>query len=408
MIVRFRRAVGQSIAKWAQLYSVAPVRPIVVIESDDWGRVGLPSLQSLERLQAIGVPIGLSPWDFYGLESEDDVIRLGDKLSEFRDGDGRPACVTANFVMANADLERMRQENFQAFRWISLDVGFPKPWRDTLLPAYCRNIDRGLFYPGLHGFTHFNVSAMMKLLTEISSRGDRMRQLACYGVPYLASLTPECNFALVERQSGVERFLTEADQENWIEAGVSTFTRAFGRRPMTTSAPGYRTNGRTLQIWHRYGFEAAQFVGQSGISALGSMVILERNVAFEPALSDAPDVEKAIEAASRAVECGFPIIVCSHSINYISRFLGYAEEGRCYLGELLERLLKAFPNLRFASDDDIVSAWAANDPDWFRAPTLREIGARSDSLIRQGFVTARRRAKRIFRRLGRQPLANRR
>src|SRR6516225_6734870 len=90
MNARFWRAAGQSIATWGRIHAIAPVRPIVVIESDDWGRVGLPSLQSMERLQAAGVAIGASPWDFYGLESEDDVIRLGDLLSEFRDSDGRP------------------------------------------------------------------------------------------------------------------------------------------------------------------------------------------------------------------------------------------------------------------------------------------------------------------------------
>src|SRR5262249_24256153 len=86
--------------------------------------------------------------------------------------------------------------------------------------------------------------------------------------------------------------------------------------------------------------------------------------------------EKAIGAARRAVECGFPIIVCSHSINYVSRFLGYAEEGRRQLGELVRRLLEAFPNLRFAADADIVSAWRTSDPHWFRLPTTREIAAR--------------------------------
>ncbi len=359
-----------------RLYAIAPVRPIVVIQSDDWGRVGLPSLASMERLQAAGVPIGASPWDFYGLESEDDVIRLGDMLSEFCDGDGKPACFTANFVMANADLEWMRRENFQAFRWKSIDLGFPSPWSETLLPAYRRNIDRGLFYAGLHGFTHFNVSAMIKLLTETSARGDRMRQLACHGVPYLASLTPECNFALVERQGKDERFLPESDQESWIESGVSLFTRAFGQQPITTCAPGYRANEATFRIWQRYGLEAAQMIGQRGISASRALVILERNVAFEPALTRAAAVEKAIGAACRAVECGFPIIVCSHSINYISRFLGYAEEGRRHLGVLLRRLLEVFPNLRFAADCDIVLAWRTNDPGWFRPPTTREIAVR--------------------------------
>ena len=203
-----------------------------------------------------------------------------------------------------------------------------------------------------------------------------MRRLACHGVPYLASLTPQCNFALVERQDGDERFLPESDQESWIESGVSLFTRAFGRPPVTTCAPGYRANDATFRIWRRRGIEAAQTTGRRGISGSHAMVMLERNVALEPALAVAAAVEKAIGAACRAVECGFPIVVCSHSINYISRFLGYAEDGRRQLAELLRRLLAAFPNLRFAADADIVSAWKTSDLGWFRPPTRREMAAR--------------------------------
>ena len=75
MMGRLLRAARQPLAAWKLLHAVAPTRPIVVIQSDDWGRAGLPSLASLEQLKATGVPIGASPWDFYGLESEDDVIR---------------------------------------------------------------------------------------------------------------------------------------------------------------------------------------------------------------------------------------------------------------------------------------------------------------------------------------------
>jgi O-antigen/teichoic acid export membrane protein len=376
MMARFWRAAKRPVAAWDRLHAPAPVRPIVVIESDDWGRAGLPSLRSMEQLKAAGVPIGESPWDFYGLESEDDVVRLGDMLADIRDGDGKPTCITANFIMANADLERMQRENFQEFRWIAIDRGFPEPGNESVFPAYRRNIDRNLFYPGLHGFTHFNAATMLKLLAETSSRGDRMRQLARHGVPYLASLTPECNFALVERRGAAERFLPDADQESWIEAGIGLFDRAFGRTPVTTCAPGYRANDTTIRLWRRHGIEAVQTNGRRGVLASAGMIVLERNVAVEPSLAPGFSVENAIGVARRAVERGRPIIICSHSINYISRFLGGAEEGRRQLGELLRGLLQAFPDLRFASDADIVAAWKANDPGWVRPPTAREIAAR--------------------------------
>jgi peptidoglycan/xylan/chitin deacetylase (PgdA/CDA1 family) len=373
---RLLRARSQPLATLESLHAVAPTRPIVVIESDDWGRTGLPSLAAMELLKAAGSPIGESPWDFYGLESEDDVIRLGDMLSEICDSDGNPACITANFIMANADLARMRDENFETFHALPITSGFPPPGDSTLLPAYRRNVAARVFHPGLHGFTHFNVSALMKLLKEESIRGDQMRQLAYYGVPYLASLTPECNFALVERRNGDELFLSEPEQASWIEAGVKLFEEAFGRRPTTVCAPGYRANEATFRVWRRHGFESAQFNGKRGVALLDGMTLLERNVSLEPALHKTQGAAAAIAAAGRAVRCGFPIVICSHSINYMSHFFGYASEGRRELGELLHGLLKTFPNLRFASDADIVSAWKTNDPGWFRRPTMREVAAR--------------------------------
>ena len=280
-------------------------------------------------------------------------------------------------MVANADLERMRRENFKTFHAVPISTGFPPPGDATLLPAYRRNVSVGVFYPGLHGFTHFNVSALMKSLKEESVRGDRMRQLVCHGVPYLASLTPECNFALAERRDGDELFLPESEQAAWIEAGVRFFAEAFGRRPTTVCAPGYRSNEATFRVWRRCGLESAQFNGKRGIAISNGMIFLERNVSLEPALDKTTGAEAAIDAARHAVQRGLPIIICSHSINYISRFLGYAAEGRRELGELLHGLLKAFPNLRFANNANIVSAWKTKDPDWFRAPTSREIAARS-------------------------------
>src|SRR5215469_3615169 len=49
--------------------SLAPRRPIVVIQSDDWGRVGIPGLDALERVKVAGANVGASGWDLYGLET---------------------------------------------------------------------------------------------------------------------------------------------------------------------------------------------------------------------------------------------------------------------------------------------------------------------------------------------------
>jgi hypothetical protein len=353
------------------LSALAPKRPIVVIQSDDWGRVGIPSLEALERLKAAGAKVGHSPWDRYGLESVGDLDALGNTLALIADRDGNSPCFTANFVMANADLARMRAERYEAFRWIAIADGLPKPWSDHLLSEYRDLITGGLFEPALHGFTHFNVQELLACLRENSERGERARLLVENEVPYLASVTPEYNFALVSRQGG-EHFLSEPEQADWVSTGLKLFTDVFGTKPATTCAPGYRSNLVTRKLWQDAGIESVQMVGTQPVAMRGGLVDIQRNVAFEPALDSGDVVARALGQARRAIRKGLPVVICSHSINYITRFTNAAENGRASLRKLLTGLLEEFPHLRFANTKSLVDSWKAANDDWFCGPTLTQ------------------------------------
>jgi hypothetical protein len=361
------------------LRSPAPMRPIVLFQSDDWGRVGLPSLEALETIQGHGSAIGDSPWDYFGLETQGDVLALGETLAAFRDRDGTPPCFVTNFILANADLRRMRSEGFQTLRWVSLKDGFPKPWDEQLVPAYRRNIANKVFFPGLHGFTHFNPGQFLASLSEVSPRGDLCRKLVSQDIPYLASLTPEYNFALVNRVRG-ETFVTKANQWEWISKGAALFVDTFDVAPLTACAPGYRANGTTLRLWRKRGLKIAQTVGPGAMAREHGLLILQRNVFFEPVLS-APDVvARALDQAMHAVALGFPVVICTHSINYQSRFVGQAEESRLLLRTLIEELLKKFPGLRFATDTDLLDAYRGHRPGWLRRPNRAEIRLRASGI----------------------------
>lgn len=364
ILSRARRTYEKRLA----LGSLAPSRPIVMFQSDDWGRVGIPSAEMIEKLRAEGATVGESAWDYYGLESERDVIELGDLLEGFRDRDGRRPTMTANFVMANADLPRMRDEHFQEFRWISLSSGFPAPWSGNLLAAYLENRDRGVFEPGLHGFTHFNTSEMLACLREDSDRGRRARLLVANDVPYLASYTPEYNFALASRRRD-ERLLGYRAQLDWIAQGIELFQQAFGEIPRTVCAPGYRANATTARIWRQFGIESMQSVGDQPLTTESGLLQLHRNVEFEPVLSENDVVPRALAQAARAVSRGTPVVVCTHSINYITRFVRRAEDSRELLRRLITSLLELYPDLRFASARDVFAAWREERSGWFSAPS---------------------------------------
>ena len=344
--------------------SIVPVRPIVMLQSDDWGRVGIPQANTLERLASDRADVGHSQWDYYGLESEGDLIALKDVLDGVRDHDGISPCITANFIMANADLARMRDEDLAQFRWIPIDRGFPSPWKDELLPIYRELAVSGVFEPALHGFTHFNPTALMQCLWEKSERGRRARLLIENDVPYLASLTPEYNFALVTRGRR-EQFLDAVAQDEWIASGVRLFVDAFGIVPRAACAPGYRANATTRRLWKEHGIEAFQSVGPDGLGESDGLVELQRNVHFEPVLEDGDIVARALYQAKDAVARGAPIVICTHSINYVTRFVGEAERSRELLRKLLTSLLDVLPDLRFSRAAEVIDARKNMRADWF-------------------------------------------
>ena len=83
-------------------------RHLVVIESDDWGSIRMPSRDAFEKLQRMGDhPEQDAFLSNDSLESEYDLDKLYQVLNSVHDKNGRPAVVTANFAMANPDFDKI-------------------------------------------------------------------------------------------------------------------------------------------------------------------------------------------------------------------------------------------------------------------------------------------------------------
>jgi hypothetical protein len=356
------------------LRAAATVRPVMVLQSDDWGRVGAPDPMAIERLREKGHPVGESAWDFYGLEDAADLHALADVLRGVTDEEGRHSCMTANFVMANPDIRRMVAEDFREFRAVAINEGFPAPWvQPPLIEEYRRLATAGVFYPGLHGYTHFSPEGMLRGWHDSGKFGNRMRALIAEDVPYLASLTPEINFALLDRSGQSERFADRATQAQWVKLGIDAFRAAFDRTPVTTCAPGYRCNDVTYEVWKEHGIRLVQTAGGRAIHRHHGLLVVERNVRFEPHLDGASAVAAALRRMAEVVECGFPAVVVTHSINYVRRHRVGVDQSLRALAEFLEGALARFPGLRFAHDGDILHAYETNDEDWLRPPTAAQV-----------------------------------
>jgi hypothetical protein len=58
------------------------------------------------------------------------------------------------------------------------------------------------------------------------------------------------------------------------------------------------------------------------------------------------------------------------------------------LRELLLRLLREFPNLRFASDAEFSDAQKSDEPSWFRSPNAGELTQRLAAFARRNLIAS--------------------
>lgn len=118
-------------------------RPLIVLQSNDWGRIGVRDREGYEQLRASGIHLGENPYDYYSLETAEDVIALRDMLKRHRDSTGRPACIVMNFLLANLDFQKTADTAFQKIHLLPLSQGLPGAWKTAGtvrgLPAgHCR------------------------------------------------------------------------------------------------------------------------------------------------------------------------------------------------------------------------------------------------------------------------------
>jgi len=80
-------------------------RKIVVIESDDWGSMRMPSRVVYEKLLKTGIRVDKCHYcSNDSLETEQDLSLLFEVLTTVKDKFNNPAVITANTLVANLDL----------------------------------------------------------------------------------------------------------------------------------------------------------------------------------------------------------------------------------------------------------------------------------------------------------------
>jgi hypothetical protein len=333
-------------------------RPLLLIQSDDWGRVGTRDREGFEQLNKAGLSPGGDPYDFYSLETSEDINALTAMLQSHGDSVARTPVVGMYFVVSNVDFDQAARSNYEHIPTTPLATGLPGRWsRPGLLQSYQAAVHSGTVYPALHGTTHFCRNAVQRELRTAGERGELLRALWKLETPYVFWRMPWIGYEYWDPgRRPAERHLSAEFQLTPIREAVQGFQALFHQSPVSACAPGYRADANTHRAWKQFGVKIAQS-GPSGIVAprfdrYGILNIF-RNINFEPALNTRFSIEQCLQSAADCFNRGIPAVLSIHSINFHSTLKDYRSSTLRFLNEFLTRIETLFPDLLYLHDSDL-------------------------------------------------------
>lgn len=348
-------------------------RKILVIESDDWGSIRMPSKKAYDNLLKAGIPVNKCPYNTYdSLETSKDIEALNDLCQSFKDKNGNPLKITANFIMANPDFEKIQANNFERYHYRELTKTYQHYQGNTkTLDAIDESIEKSVLVPQLHGREHLQVNHWLSALRANDAETRMAFDNGLWGHPSMHEKKTGINF------SSAFHFVNKTDlffaQESVKDASI-LFRNHFGFSSDTFIAPRFiwplelesafvaadikAIQGKLVQLYPKIGkgdnqlSKKINWMGKYNKSGLNYLI---RNVFFEP--TQKPSFAWEIDAMKRidtAFYWGKPAIISMHRLNFMG---GFSEENRRNglkrLSSLIQTVLKKYPDVEFLSSNEL-------------------------------------------------------
>lgn len=324
----------------AALFEPALARPVLVLESDDWG--------AGDASQAVA------------------LNRLADLLESVRDADGHPAVMTIGLV--SGFMDRSAWAAGQGYVRCTLE----DPGQMPILDALRDGLARGVFVIQWHGLEHYWPQSVM----QTAQRPEVGAWLAS------AAPTEDLPRELQSRWTNAARLPSTALSRAEIEAAVAEeaalLQRLFGIVPEVAVPNTFLWTDEVEQSWAAHGVRFVITCGMryshydargnmrpdlidlyNGARASNGVSYLVRDVYFEPARGHVP--ENVVEEFAARTAMGRPCLIETHRFNYLG---ASAESSLAALEMMLRKALRRFPLLRFASSQEVGDALLARDVNW--------------------------------------------
>lgn len=340
-------------------------RRIVVIESDDWGSIRMPSKYVYDKLLGTGIPVDKCPYNKYdSLETKDDLISLFDILNKYKDIRGNHPIITANTVVANPDFKKIKDSDFQNYFFESFSETYKKhPSCHNNLTLWNEGIKDKLFYPQFHGREHVNVTLWLRLLQEKNPLYLLAFKYQMWGLGPSISGVKGIN---IQAAFDASNFKEIEFQKNNIKQGLNLFEEIFAYKSKSFIANNFIWDTRLESTLNEEGvlflqgmkyqllpkFESntrLKIRHYSGSTNKLEQTYLIRNCEFEPTQHQNFDsVDKCMADINNAFLWKKPAIITSHRLNFMGSLnIKNREDNLKRLDKLLKKITQNWPNVEF-------------------------------------------------------------
>ena len=347
-------------------------RRIVVIESDDWGTLRMPSMDAFRRLEEAGLELRKGTGEAERFNMNDnlatgkDLESLFEVLSSVKDSRGNPAVLTPVSIVGNPDFQKIEASGFQDYYYEPFTETLKRsPGCENSFELWKEGIEKKLFVPQMHGREHLNVLAWMKALRA----GDKQARLAFKEGVW--GFIPE-SFPAV---SYLAAYLLDDPEDmdfhkKVLAEGLQLFEEIFAYKAVFFVPPNGVFNNSLNKTLAENGIK---FRSGSKIQSetLGSgktknrlhyhgqkdrhgIRYIVRNSVFEPSKAGIDWEDTCLNDVNSAFRWNKPAIISTHRVNFVGALHPEnRDKGLGQLSRLLKQIVKNWPDVEFMTTEQL-------------------------------------------------------
>lgn len=347
-------------------------RHLVVIESDDWGTIRMPSREVYNEFMRRGIRVDRDPYCRYdGLATKHDLENLFDVLHSVKDKNGHPAVITANTLSANPVFEKIKESDFTQYYFepftetLKRDVAHNGAWE-----MWKQGFAEGVFHPQSHGREHLYVKKWLRTLQNGDPVTRTAFDLGTWG------LTAHVDPSIKEYYMGAFNSNEDVDIrefEKIIDDALRMFKEIFGYESKSFIATTYEWSPKIEPFLVQKGVRYIQgrfqqtipldddvtkkisYRGFQGTRTKAGLIRLFRNCFWEPSTDEHfnwyNDCLKRIEIAFK---WGKAANISAHRVNFIGSIDSKnTDKNLPEFKWLLQEIVKRWPDLEFVTSDQL-------------------------------------------------------